>query len=261
MALKILHYVYNSLPISTGYTLRTHSIAKAQKNHGLLPGVAISVKSLLENYFAKLNFPSKNILDGISYYSAHNELVSDPGFKLLSKILMKNNKLTKHLRRRFYSFRNKNMLRNYYNFLSNEIGDIDLIHAHTPSIALNEAHSINKFFRSRIIYEVRGFWNLSLVSYNQDIMGAVKDEVGACRKADKCIAICKGIADVLVKGGIPSDKIEIVPNAVDPGKFITMDKDSNLSKSMKLDDKIIFGYVTSVRWFEGIQTMVNAWPK
>jgi len=261
IGLKVLHYVIYGPPVSAGYTIRTHSIVKAQKKQGLLPSVAISLKSLIGNYNTNLNFASKNIVNGIAYYSAHNELMNDPVFELISKLLMKNNRVSKHLKEKFYSFRNQKILSNYFNFISDDIGSIDLIHAHVPSIAFNEAYFINKFLKKKIIYEVRGFWNLSLESFDKDMMNAVKDEVDACQKADKCIAICKGIADVLIKGGISSDKIEIVPNGVDPDKFIIMDKDLNLSKSMKLDDKIIFGYVTSVRWFEGIQTMVKAWPK
>ena len=52
-----------------------------------------------------------------------------------------------------------------------------------------------------MIYEVRGFWNLSNKSSNyDDISEAVQEEISACHKADRCVAISRGIADVLVKG-------------------------------------------------------------
>src|SRR3990170_8094068 len=135
MGLKVLHYVFNALPFSSGYALRTHSIVKTQSKHGLLPAVAISVNSLIGNYFTKLKIAPKNVIDGIYYYSAHNELMNDLGFKLSSKFLMKNNRVTRHLRRKFYALHNQKILSNYYKFILSEIGNIDLIHAHAPSIA------------------------------------------------------------------------------------------------------------------------------
>lgn len=261
MDLKVLHYVFNGPPISSGYNIRTQSIVKAQKKKGISPSVAISVKSLIGNYFKRLNFAPKNMLDGVNYYSAHDQLIGDIGFKLVSGLLINENKITNRLRTELYKVRQNKILSRYYDFLNFNMGEIDIVHAHSPSVAFEEAYRIGNLFNKKIIYEVRGFWNLSVESANQDVMKAVKDEISACEKADRCIAICKGIADVLIQGGISPQKIDIVPNGVEPEKFASMEKDLSLLKNMKLEGKIIFGYITSVRWFEGIQTVVRAWSK
>jgi len=261
LGLSILHYVNSVHPVLSGYTIRTHSIAKAQKKIGLSPNVAVSVKSLMKNYFEKINYASKYSYEGIDYYSNYNGLTDALEVRLASKLLMRNNRLTNFLKRQFYSIEKNRMLKRYYSFLSSEVKDVDLIHAHTPSLVFDEASQINNYFKKKIIYELRGFWNLSRENFNGDVMNAVEDEISASQKADKCVAICQGIADVLIKAGINSNKIEIVPNGVEPEKFTASSKDIKLMKELNLTDKIVFGYITNVRWFEGIQTVVKAWPQ
>lgn len=261
MEIKILHYVYFAHPITSGYTVRTHSIVKAQKRNGLHPTVAVSLKSDFKNYFNDVFFSSKNVIEEINYYSPHKELLNNSLFKYSKKLLTSKNKIGNYLRNIFYSSQKHQILKNYYQFLESESKRIDLVHAHTPAIALNEALHLSNLSNKKTIYEVRGFWNLSDQDNNQDVTKLVLDDIYASKKADKCVAICKGIADVLVKGGIPSNKIEIVPNAVDPEKFPTMEKNLSLTKKFHLENKVVFGYITSVRWFEGIQTIIKAWPK
>ncbi len=234
MGVKVLHYVYNGPPIQSGYTLRTHSILKSEKKNGIIPSAAISVKSLFENYFRNLKFLPKNEYDGIKYYSAYNELNSDYVFKLISGFVTGNNKFTNRIKREFYSSRNKKILYKYYKYILSELGPVDLIHSHSPSITFNEAYTINQFLKKKLIYEVRGFWDLSTEDFNADIMKAVSLEINSCQKADKCIAISKGITDVLIKGGIHPNKIEIVPNGVDINKFMNKGKDTNLLKKFKI---------------------------
>lgn len=261
MALKVLHYVYFAHPIVTGYTVRTNSIVKSLKRNGLHPTVAISLKSGFKNYFNNVFFPSQNIIDDISFYSSHNIMKDNLLFKFAEKILYGNNKINRNLREGFYTIQNHEILNNYSKFLLSELQIIDLIHVHTPSITMKEAFQLNKSLKKKMIYEVRGFWNLSVENNDQDITKLVIDDIQVSKKANKCIAICKGIADVLVKGGVPANKIEIVPNAVEPDKFPIIKKDVGLTERLKLENKIIFGYVTNVRWFEGIQTIIKAWPK
>ena len=50
-------------------------------------------------------------------------------------------------------------------------------------------------------------------------------------------------------------------NGVEPDKFEIQTKDPDLLRSMKLEGKIIFGYITSIRFLEGIQTVAHAWKK
>ena len=111
MGLKVFHYVYNGPPFSTGYTIRTQSILKAQREAGIFADAGISVKSLFGNYFKKINYLPKNVHNGINYYSAHNELTNDTVFKISSKFLLKENRITKKLREDLYSIRRKKFFR------------------------------------------------------------------------------------------------------------------------------------------------------
>lgn len=259
--INILHYVYYANPISSGYTIRTHSIVKAQKKLNLNPSVAISVKSVFKNYFDNLEFPSKNVFDNIKYLSPSNELRNNSLFKHFSKYFHKKNRVSKHLREGFYNFQKGSIINDFHDFLKSEIGSVDIIHAHTPAIALNEAKQLNGLYNRKLIYEVRGFWNLSLENKTYEVINLVRDEIEACRKADKCIAICQGIADVLIEGGIDSRKIEIVPNAVELINPTIEVQDIELKNNLKLQDKLVYGYISTIRWFEGIQTIIKAWPK
>lgn len=89
----------------------------------------------------------------------------------------------------------------------------------------------------------------------------VARDVKVSKRARHVVAICKGIADQLVQGGIRASKISIIPNGVDTSLFHPKVRDGDLAKKLGVEGRIVYGYASNVRRLEGIQTIIEAWPR
>jgi len=58
------------------------------------------------------------------------------------------------------------------------------------------------------------------------------------RGADMYLAISQGVARVLVDGGIPTDRIRIVPSGIDLSKFQGLRRDGSVRREFSIDDHV-----------------------
>ena len=138
-----------------------------------------------------------------------------------------------------------------------------ILHAHTPYYAARQALKMGRDLGVPAIFEVRGFWSLSEATEEKrspNLSKAVAPDIETGRRASHIVAICRGIADLLVREGIPAGKISIVPNGVDTTHFKPRLRDDELASTLGLDNHTIYAYATNVRRLEGIQTIIEAWP-
>lgn len=110
------------------------------------------------------------------------------------------------------------------------------------------------FFNKKFVYEVHSFPRKS--KFYRRIWW----------KAYKIIAITQGIKNLIVKEGIPENKILVAPDAVDLKIFesINADKDELRAELNLPKDSFLVGYVGKFKTLEmekGIATMIEALPR
>src|SRR5690606_36872693 len=72
------------------------------------------------------------------------------------------------------------------------------------------------------IYEVRGFWEITRLSREAGFINHASYKIQelmeafVCKQADKVLTLTEAMKIGLVRPGVDSDKIEIIPNACQP---------------------------------------------
>lgn len=114
------------------------------------------------------------------------------------------------------------------------------------------------------IYEVRGLWHQTVAAQRPAYLDSdhyrmiEKLEVSAALGADHVFAITGAVRDLLVGHGVPSAKISILPNAVDPDEFAPTPRDEALARELGLGGETVIGYVGSLKDFEGLDLLLHA---
>lgn len=255
---SILHYVRYAWPLQVGYTIRTQYLASNLAKMGYKINVANWIDNDVTAWARRTsNVKPRMTNDDVIYYRPFSGLFNNT----LMHSIIKN--LSQRKLRGMTRLRKKMELPVYLGWLLKEIGKPDIIHAHSNPCVAKEALQISKRLHIPMIYEIRGFWSLSLAADNYSTLSiskAIQDDVRIARESDHVVAICKGIADQLICEGISPNKISIVPNGVDVSIFHPKKKDVDLARQIKVNDKFVFGYATNVRYLEGLQSVIEAWP-
>ncbi len=256
---KVLHYVHCALPVQAGYTIRTHYIVANLQRMGYVTGVC--TRPSFNGQGANIGVGREEaylVKDDVPYFGIRPEIFRDSRFYPIVR------ELSERRIRGMTRLRRNLELRMYGSWLPRVYGKPDILHTHSPAQSAFEALSLARRWRVPLVYEVRGFWGLSGAANNGtsvDVVKATHKDVRAGGKADHVVAICKGIADVLVQGGIPHGKIDIVPNGVDTSAFRPLSRDEKLAREIGVQGKLVYGYATNVRRLEGIQDVVKAWKE
>ncbi len=125
----------------------------------------------------------------------------------------------------------------------------DIVIATSPQFFTTwAAWGISKIRRKPWIFELRDLWPESIRT-----VGAMKQErildwlekieLGLYRDADKVVAVTDAFKSNLIQRGIEPDKIEVVTNGSNVDLFFPRDKDLELLRSLKLENKFIIGYI------------------
>ena len=119
-----------------------------------------------------------------------------------------------------------------------------------------------------VVYEVRGFWEDAAVSHGTSSEGGLRYrltramETWVLRRADEVTCICEGIRQDLVQRGIPSQKITIVPNAVDASRFQPVrERNTAIESQWNLSGKKVIAFIGSFYAYEGLDLLVEAMPR
>ncbi|HET9941470.1 MAG TPA: TIGR04063 family PEP-CTERM/XrtA system glycosyltransferase [Candidatus Eisenbacteria bacterium] len=238
--LKVLHVLDHSLPLHAGYSFRTASILHAQRKQGLEP-VAVTSPKHEESW--KKETPPVETIEDVRYY--RTGLVPPSPIPLAYEM-----KLMGALERRI-----------------REVARIerpDLIHAHSPILCAVPALRVGRALGLPVVYEVRAFWEDAAVDHGTDRAGSIRYrtvrgvETWACKSADHVVVICGGMKDELLGRGIPSDKIDISWNAIDPGSFQPGEPDRAFAREHGLEGKRVLGFLGSFYGYEGLELLVSA---
>jgi len=143
----------------------------------------------------------------------------------------------------------------------------DLVHAHIPYVYSLPALRYAKQKGLKTIYEVRGIWEDTAVA--EGIIGRFslyyarrrRNEGKAMKFADKVVVLSTALGSEIEKRGIPQEKIQCVPNAVDCSEFKPQTPSKEIQDRYQLKGKITLGYIGSLRKLEGIQKIIQLLPE
>lgn len=116
------------------------------------------------------------------------------------------------------------------------------------------------------IYEVRSFhehtWTKDIFHANTSwhTKQRIIKENSLMLQANHVVTISHSMKDALIERGIPSDKITVVPNAVDVNSFSPGPKNKKLQKKLDLTSKKVLGYISNISKREGHGVLIKSLP-
>jgi PEP-CTERM/exosortase A-associated glycosyltransferase len=237
---RVLHVVGKSLPYDqAGYTIRTQSIARAQRQTGLDPHV---VSQFGFPWNLRIEAPEEETVDGLPYHRLR------PVDGLPDEA---EERLTRHslgLAARVQQLRP------------------GILHAHSDFRNALVAVTVGQALGVPVVYEVRGFWEETWLSKRdaESIDAEVyrlrrERELEAMTRSDHVVTLSEGMRAELVARGVPESKITIVPNAVDVETFVPVERDAQLGGELAIGaDEVVLGYISSLTHYEGISFLLQA---
>jgi PEP-CTERM/exosortase A-associated glycosyltransferase len=142
-----------------------------------------------------------------------------------------------------------------------------ILHAHSPVLNALSAIRAGRRHAIPIVYEVRALWEDAAASHGTHGQASVRYlvtrvvETRALHRADAVTTICDGLRADAIARGVPSDKITVIPNAVDRKKFAGPGiPDPALAIRLGLSGKIVLGFFGSFYAYEGLDLLLRAIP-
>lgn len=255
---RILWYAAQALPQRCGYSYRTHALARAVAP--LVTDLAVARQAptgCTDLELAGLPTSPDQRHEEVRYLTAPPGLIPT---RLDATIAMAQQ------RRIPGSHRLTRMLRlpRYARWIVEQAGTPTVVHAISPWPCGRDGLRLARRWRAKTVYEVRGFPELSdavETGAHVDAEGIFRREAEVVRHADRGIAIGQGVADALVRGGCAASGLTIVPNGVDTRRLRRRSPNESLRRNLDVAGRFVFATITNVRRLEGIQLLVEAWPK
>ncbi len=240
--MKILHVLDHSIPLHSGYTFRTLSILREQRALGWetwhLTGSKQGGDDALEEQVGGMHFYRTPV--GSSHLSK---------LPILNQVYVIND-LAKRL---------NNVV---------EVVKPDIIHAHSPVLNALPALQVGRKFGIPVVYEIRAFWEDAAVDHGTSREGSLRYRVTraletfAIKRADAVTTICEGLKNDILARGISTEKVTVIPNAVNVENFtVGATPDTQLSQELGLENKQILGFIGSYYAYEGLNILLDALPK
>lgn len=128
------------------------------------------------------------------------------------------------------------------------------------------AWGLNKIKRKPWIFELRDLWPESIKTVGAMKQGKVIDflekvELGLYKSSNKVIAVTDAFKTNLISRGIDESKIEVVTNGSNIDLFYPREKNQELLKSLKLENKFIVGYIGTHGMAHSLDFIMNSISK
>lgn len=240
--MRILHILDHSIPLHSGYTFRTLSILNEQRNLGWktfhLTGSKQENCSVLEEF-----------VEGWHFYRTP----APPGLRARLPVLNQlavmealTHRLTEVVK----------------------IVEPDILHAHSPVLNALPALRVGRRAGIPVVYEVRAFWEDAAVDHGTHREWGARYrltrelESYALRRVDAVTTICEGLRGDILKRGIPSEKVTVIPNAVNLENFRMSERgDLQLANALGVEGKVLLGFIGSFYAYEGLTVLLSALPR
>jgi glycosyltransferase involved in cell wall biosynthesis len=241
---RICYVLHNSLPYSSGgYGTRSHGVAGGLKAAGrevivlTRPGFPVDIKTELND----ADVPAEDVIDGIRYVRT-----LEPKRKGMS-MLQYVTKAADALERQMRAVRPEMVMS-----ASNHV---------TALPALIAARRLGLPF----IYEVRGLWEITRISREQEFEDtpafAVQSllEAKVAQLADHVFTLTEPMREELSSRGVRDERIELLPNSCDPERFLPRPRDQALAARLGIPEGVpVIGYVGTFVDYEGLEDLALA---
>ncbi len=240
--MRILHILDHSIPLHSGYTFRTLSILNEQRNLGWetfhLTGSKQENCSVLEECVEGWHFYRTPAPSGLR--------ARLPVLNQLAVMEALTHRLTEVVK----------------------IVEPDILHAHSPVLNALPALRVGRRSGIPVVYEVRAFWEDAAVDHGTHREWGARYrltrelESYALRHVDAVTTICEGLRGDILKRGIPSEKVTVIPNAVNLETFRMSERgDLQLANALGVEGKVLLGFIGSFYAYEGLTVLLNALPR
>jgi len=232
MTLRVLHVLDHSLPLHSGYTFRTLAILREQRALGWETEHLTTPKQ-------GATVSREETVDGWHFHRTP----SAEGTGLITQMRLTAARLDELVR----SLRP------------------DVLHAHSPVLNALPALWIGRRHQVPVVYEMRASWEDAAVDHGTTTEGSLRYRLSrglesfALRRADQVTTICEGLVGDIAMRGIPSERITVIPNAVDASLFrFGVEADPALRRSLGLDGATVIGFAGSFYGYEGLSLLIEA---
>jgi glycosyltransferase involved in cell wall biosynthesis len=243
--LRILHLIKTAYPYeTTGGSIRCQETFLSQKDAGLEP---LALTPLGYPGLVDVAFPQENIVNGVNY--VHNNFYDTEAKKL--------------------PFDERDKLDTFFAASVVRKFKPNIIHAASGIRGMELALkglALKKQFNIPFIYEVRSFhehtWGpMGEIAEKAELTKLRINQENRCmQEADLVITICETMKKAIVSRGINIDKVKVIPNAINPDKFVVEEQDKNLKESLSLN-KTVIGYISNLSRREGHALLIEAFNK
>ena len=239
--MRILHILDHSIPLHSGYTFRTAALLREQRALGWETFHLTSPKQ-------GVTANPVDTVDGLSFYR------TPPKGNTLSRVpVARELVLMRQLTERMEA-------------VARELKP-DLIHAHSPVLNALPALKVGRQLGIPVVYEIRAFWEDAAVDHGSTQEGSLRYrltrglETRAIRQAGHVFTICEGLRADIVARGIPSNKVTVIPNAVDVSAFqLASPPEPTLQQKWGLAGHTVIGFIGSFYAYEGLDLLIDAMP-
>jgi PEP-CTERM/exosortase A-associated glycosyltransferase len=142
-----------------------------------------------------------------------------------------------------------------------------ILHAHSPALNALSAIRAGRRHGVPVVYEMRSLWEDASGSGSAQNTPGLRYrvtkllETHALRRADAVTTICQGLQEDMTARGIPSEKITIIPNAVDRDAFSGPGiPDRALAERLGLAGRTVLAFFGSFYFYEGLHLLLHALP-
>jgi glycosyltransferase involved in cell wall biosynthesis len=240
----ILHLVFASLPYHhSGYSLRSQSVAVAQRAAGLNPRFA--TRAGFPRTMGVVGARSEESVDGIPYYRLAPDFPpGEPADRLIAETIRAAIPLVERFR--------PAAIQPASNHVQAQI-----------ALAMGGPLGIP------VVYEVRGFWEETWVSHPwhdadeamaTDHYGLSRDtETRAMLASDAVVTISETMRQAIIERGCRPENVVVIANAVDVDRFTPVPRDDALAASLGIQPgDTVVGYISSLNPYEGIRYLLEA---
>jgi glycogen synthase len=242
VSLRVLHVLDHSLPLQSGYAFRTLALLREQRALGWETFQVTTPKHYAPGE------PEEDVA-GFHFYRTR---IQPPQLEKIPIVnnMMVVNATAKRLEQLLPAIRP------------------DILHAHSPCLNGMAALRVGRAHGIPVVYEMRASWEDAAVDHGTTREGSVRYRLSrylesrVLLKADAITTICHGLANDIRSRGVPSERITVVPNAVDIEDFEVIDKpDEALRKQLGLGAGPVLGFVGSFYGYEGLELLIRALPE